>query len=576
MTLLKKLVFALSAFGVIICVIALFPAVRSFIISLVEKFVLHRTLNNPNIWLKLLFRLSVRGIMFFGFLSVVCLFVDYQKYTKLIGRELSSIDYKNFLVPFLFMSGIYVIGITSIIRANFLYIDDLGRTINGYRGWIGFSRYINDVLAAFIHADIRITDISPLTQLFAALIIAAASAVLSFVVSEGKITKTMLVASLPLGLSPYFLECISYKFDSPYMALSIFISVIPFLFMSNRSVYFLFSFVGMLIMAMTYQASSGIYILVVILLSFQNWNEKKRTPGEILRFIIISGLAYGLAMTVFRLFLMIPMPVDIGDYVSTSSYPLKQLVPGIFHNFVMYLKLVNSDFGKIWKILLLMSTVCFVVKSALCSKRNRVVSAFAAVLILILLCAASFGVYLALIKPLYSPRAMYGFGVFIALINVYIVMGNKKVLIVPVLALCWCFFVFSFSYGNALADQKRYNDFKTEMLLHDLALLFPNHTAEALPIKLLGRNSDANDNTFTREALVPSIQNIAVSNPVINRLVPVNLGAEWVWLNIYLTSYYHFNLRQDESITDEGLETILDSNYHMIKSDGQRVLVYLK
>ena len=572
MTLLKKLVFALSAFGVIVCVIVLFPAVRSFIISLVEKFVLHRTLNNPNAWLKLLFCSSVLGIMFFGFLSVVCLFVDYQKYTKLIGRELSSIDYKNFL----FMSGIYVIGITSIIRANFLYLDDLGRTIIGYRGWLGFSRYISDFLAAFIHADTRITDISPLTQLFAALIIAAASAVLSFVVSEGKITKTALVASLPLGLSPYFLACISYKFDSPYMALSIFMSVIPFLFMSNRSVYFLFSFAGVLIMAMTYQASSGIYILVVILLSFQNWNEKKRTPNEILRFIIISGLAYGLAMTVFRLFLMIPMPVGIGDYVSTSSYPLKQLVPGIFHNFVMYLKLVNSDFGKIWKILLLMSTVCFVVKSALCSKRNRVVSAFAAVLILILLCAASFGVYLALIKPLYELRAMYGFGVFIALINVYIVMGNKKVLIVPVLALCWCFFVFSFSYGNALADQKRYDDFQTEMLLHDLALLFPNHTAEALPIKFLGRNSDSNDNTFTKEVHAPSIQNIAVSNPVINRLVPVNFGVDWFRSNIYLTGYYHFNLRQDESITDEGLETILDSNYYMIKSDGQRVLVYLK
>jgi hypothetical protein len=32
-----------------------------------------------------------------------------------------------------------------------------------------------------------------------------------------------------------------------------------------------------------------------------------------------------------------------------------------------------------------------------------------------------------------------------------------------VIALNWCFAVFAFTYGNALADQKRYIDFRTEI-----------------------------------------------------------------------------------------------------------------
>lgn len=41
---------------------------------------------------------------------------------------------------------------------------------------------------------------------------------------------SMIAAVVPLGLSPWFLECFSYKFDSPYMALSVLASVIPFIF----------------------------------------------------------------------------------------------------------------------------------------------------------------------------------------------------------------------------------------------------------------------------------------------------------------------------------------------------------
>jgi hypothetical protein len=467
------------------------------------------------------------------------------------------------------MFGLYTFAIISIIRADFLYIDDLGRAIFGYREWgVSFSRYISDFLAVFIHTDTRITDISPLPQIIAALFIAIASVLLVYIISDGKVTKTACFLSLPVGLSPYFLECFSYKFDSPYMALSVLASVVPFLFMQNYPVFSVVSIISLLIMCMTYQASSGIYIIIVIMLCYKAWSGRRKPGGEIIKFTAVSALSYCVSMIFFRLFLM----RNVDDYVSTKMYPIHELFSGIVNNFISYIKLVNTDFGLTWKILLLILSLTFISTSVFLTKRNK----FAALIILLAaitaMCLMSFGVYLALAKPLFAPRGMYGFGVFIACIAVYLSNISKKIILLPTLLLCWCFFVFSFTYGNALSEQKRYNNFRTEILLHDLSTLFPDRTEEPLLVKL--ENS---------EGFAPSIQSISILNPVIRRLIPVNLRSAWMWSYIFLTHYYNFNLQkdenfnlqQDESIEEDGLNEIFSSYYHTIKSDGRKVLIIL-
>ena len=45
--------------------------------------------------------------------------------------------------PVLEISIIYFIALLSLFRANFNYIDDLGRVAQGYRNWINWSRFIS-------------------------------------------------------------------------------------------------------------------------------------------------------------------------------------------------------------------------------------------------------------------------------------------------------------------------------------------------------------------------------------------------------------------------------------------------
>jgi hypothetical protein len=132
--------------------------------------------------------------------------------------------------------------------------------------------------------------------------------------------------------------------------------------------------------------------------------------------------------------------------------------------------------------------------------------------------------------------------------------------------------VFAFSYGNALADQKRYIDFRTEILLGDLGRLFPDRNRNEMRIQLEGTAGFA-----------PSIGNISKRYPVIKSLVPIHLRSDWGWGIYYPVNYFNWgekeivNHRQDPGsrivfvdFTEYNLPVILDSYYHTIKSDGEK------
>ena len=109
-----------------------------------------------------------------------------------------------------------MIALSALLRANFGYVDDLARIAKGYRGWDDFGRYINNVLSPFLHGDYYLTDVSPLPQLLAAFIMTLAGSCILVVFSDERGHSIWeIVAILPMGLSPYFMECFSYKSPMP-------------------------------------------------------------------------------------------------------------------------------------------------------------------------------------------------------------------------------------------------------------------------------------------------------------------------------------------------------------------------
>lgn len=476
-------------------------------------------------------------------------------------------EYKELRKPFLILALIYGLGISAILRANINYVDDMGRVNLGYKGWENFGRYISGFLSNFIHADTYLTDVSPLPQLIAVLFLAVAGIIVLYVITGKKTFRMIeLISVVPLGLSPYFLECLSYKYDSPYMALSILGAVFPLLFYNcGHKIYTVMSVVGSLIVCMTYQPATGIFPMLVVLMSLKAWNNKEDIR-EILKKVGTSIVGYCIGLIVFRVFIM----NTVDSYVSTSTVGIREFIPKTIKNLLKYFSLVKSDFKIEWLILIALLCIAFIYVLTRDSKQEKRFVVPMNIFMLIVMALLSFGVYPVLADPLYDPRAMYGFGAFIAFVGI-LVANAKKVYLAKFacVALSWAFFVFSFTYGNALYEQSKYTDFRISEAVDDLKELEAFNTDEVKTVQIKGSMGQA----------LP-IWHMPQDYQILNRLIPVTFeNSSWSWAWYQFGNYYGLkNIAYDSSIDlrKYNLPVVEDTMYHTIRGNDKYILIELK
>ena len=573
----NSIIILLSIVGLIACIAVLFPQVRQMIMNLLEQ-MRGRKLNEYQSWFEVLASYAMGGICLILFFDYCTLIHSGRMLVQNVKQEiydcLSEIDFHSFRKPVLLLAGVYLLGILTIVRANFLYNDDNEWAVFGSRSWYDWSRYVTVLLSYFLQPEIHLTDISPLPQLLAAVTLSCSSVLLVYILGEGKMTIVRLLASISLGLFPYMLEGLSYKFPTFYGALSILISILPFLFITRKKAFFFCSVVFLLIECMFNQSAVNIYMLIVIMLCFRDWNSRKKTQKEILYFLGTSAVAFCFALLFFKFFLMRPINEQESYYTSNAILPMAHLVSGILSNIKNYAIIINHDLGLIWKAGIVLILFFFIVQSMRRSAYGKIKSLFVSILVIGLSFCSSYGLYSLMATPLYEPRSLFGFGIFVAILCIIVVLDYKKVAIITVLALNWCFFIFAFSYGNALADQKRYIEFRRGILLHDLDILYSHRENNSEFLTFQFKNSID---------FAPSIHNIAKNYPLIERLVPKQLTRTPSWEYLYFPDYMKMDYESGHLVnkgyldfSSLNLPVVLDSYYHTIQSDGSHVLIIFK
>lgn len=466
---------------------------------------------------------------------------------------------------FLITTIIYILGISAILRANFNYIDDMGRVANGYGNWSDYSRFLSETLSPFIHMDRYLTDVSPLPQLIAVLFLAVAGMLLLYVVHERvSFSVWELIAIVPLGLNPYFLECISYKYDAPYMALSILVAIMPLLYRKKSALTYIFiSAVGAIAVCTTYQAATGIYPMLVVLQAFKMWSNGeslKKTGGFCLR----SAAGYGLGLAFFYFVIMVP----VETYVSSSLTSIGDLLQIIYFNLRRYYTLIREDFKPFWLGLVVIQAIGFIWTAAHSSKRNVFISGIAAMTSLVLMGLVCFGVYPTLSRTLFAPRAMYGFGVLVAIVGAYIMRARRNhLLTVTSFMLSMAFFVFSLTYGNALYVQKEYTDFRIQAVIGDLNDMEVFSSGQPVIVQISGTIGQS-----------PVIANMPQNYNILNRLVPITFQGQWWWGQAGFYQYYGLkNVIRDPTIdlTAYDLPVLEEHMYHTIRGKENYILVEL-
>lgn len=488
----------------------------------------------------------------------------------LINKNIKKFIKENYKYILIF-SLIYFIALIPLIRANINYKDDLGRIRYGYRDF-GFGRYVSDYLSILLHGSSNISDISPFTTLLAIVIMALASTIiLRILLKEKKIKWYHIAAALPIGMNPYFLECYAYKYDAPYMALSVLFSTIPFIFYkkeeSNKNTLFIIvSIICTFLMASSYQASAGIFPIITIILvltMFSNKEEKK----EIFKFIYKSVIGYGLGLIIFKLIL----PDTSGSYINPQILSLKDFIPKAISNYGKFYSIICEELKLIWLIIIISIIITFILKEIIQSQEKKVISITATIISLILMFLLVFGVYPFLTEPIFEPRSMYVFFILISILAIEC-CSCKHNLIIKVLSIClaYAFFTTSLIFGNACFEQFKYNQLRLTLLINDINNLdIKNEKILKIDIEgTVGRSK--------------KIDGIVDKLPVFNKLLPTTLGDNNSILQVYeIATYYdipnvEFNTLTKNKISDKEMELVKETRYHSIYQKDNYVLVKLK
>ena len=487
----------------------------------------------------------------------------YDNFTEKLRKAVQK--HRFLLKPYCVLAALYLVGICGILRANFYYRDDMGRALEGYHDWASLYRYIPEGLSTILHTDTRLRDIAPLTQILAALILALASVLVLQILKERtkNISWIHCIAVLPLGLSPYFLECYAYRYDAPYMALSVLFAILPFCFAGTLS-FLIASAAFTLAVCLTYQTSLSIFPMLATFTAFLAWNQKEEGKA-VLKRLALSIAGYGIGLGIFKLILIIPKD----GYVPVTTPPLSKLPGTAAVNFAAYVRQILNDFTTVWLVIAAVILAHFILTAVLVSKRKK---AAAFLLALVTLGAAflfSFGIYPFLEQAQYKPRCMYGAGVFLAFAAVIAVSAKR----VPAAkgfaaALSWCFFVFAFIYGNALYCQAEYTDHRARSVIQDLSDLEEQLDDNNRYVQFTGSIGYA-----------PVVHRSIKKMPILKRLVSVSLeeGNER-WNSFGFFRFYGIRRinYSNNDLTGMNLPVMKDSMYQTIRSDGTNILVELK
>lgn len=336
--------------------------------------------------------------------------IAYQEFRR-IWRDF--IHTPHFKSAFAWGIMLHLIALFALLRGDIYFLDDWG-SASRETSWSHFSRY----LATFILNDLSTLgkgalDISPLLQILAVIFVVASSMILLYLIRK-KFDLLGIIASLPLGLSPYFLENLSYKFESLTMSIALFLAVLPFLFQVQRRIFSALSVVCLILMFMSYQAANAVYIILSLFFALfiqADFRQGAKFLARCACNLIIASLIYKFAIAE-------PVSEWTIHYTSDKMIALNVLFVGISQNLVQYLASIFNDLKSTPFIYLIaLNCVLFVGNMAIFSQR-RIYAICGVITFLALGIALSYGLYLILEKPILNPRVFYGFNAFVAVISI--------------------------------------------------------------------------------------------------------------------------------------------------------------
>ena len=268
-------------------------------------------------------------------------------------------------------------------------------------------------------------------------------------------------------------------------------------------------------MCNSYQASSGIYILIVLTLVFLEFlNDNKLN----IQMIVISSVSYILGMILYKIQITIKPPI----FADQGRIPRLLDIPAtLFNNAKGYLKNIYLQSSNIWIVLAAVLVIFLIISVYLISKEKKLTKTVLVISWLFLGCIFSYGSYLILLEKFYllRPRYEYGLGIFSSIILIVTLGISTKVHYFEIskkfLTLLSVYYALSFSfiYVDSLKQQNKVFETQSVML------------GSALNKYVSAQNRVVNINRFISNS--PIYENSALVYPMIRSLIMPNTNISW-------------------------------------------------
>jgi hypothetical protein len=414
---------------------------------------------------------------------------------------------------FILLFFLYCLGLAGILRADRLYLDDIGRALYGYADMAPAGRPLADLLSALFYLHPGTVDASPFSRLAAAGLTAAAALLLCRALRI-RLTPAVVAACLPFGLGPYGLENLSYRFDAPLTAAAVLFAVLPFCWLRGKR-FFVRALLCVFASASIYQPCLNVYAAVAVFLVLRNLSRGKAGNAAL---ALRIGAPFLFASALYALQLPFWLTdYQYGDYVAAhSAVPDPGLLPATAAaNARAYFALLYAD----WSVnalgpLLLLAVGAFGAVSAVRMQRRRAAEAlrqrqpveqeplnacpadrehsnacrigqgraalFVLPVLLLCLVAAPLGVQIVLSAPVWSPRTLLAFGPVLTLVLLEITPARSAAgtnagkaagtaALVLILLIDIQLLIIASLYGNMLSAQNKWEQARFAALAPVLA-----------------------------------------------------------------------------------------------------------
>lgn len=429
---------------------------------------------------------------------------------------------KQFRNCFLFFFFIAICAYLSLMTSHWHFRDDFYRFIdNSSVGQSDANRAVPYILELFIYISGIVTDATPLTQCISCALLAYIAAIALRIFKVNLESWFEIICFIPLIVNPYILTIMMYRFDNPFITLSLFFVMLSAYLLSLNNIKYLLSQVILLMLSLfTYQPALFAYFIIFIYLficeircgttfysalyKMQNW----------ILTLAITGVMYSLYLpqvTYFR--------GNNGD-LFINIFDIRNLKL-IWNNIYLYFSTIYADWspsptGNIFFVMLLVFILHIVIKTAVNTK--SIGSAFIAALLSFAFLLSPMGLCLFMVSLDYKmvdvvTRIMYSVGVLISLVlfDNYSLFKRNKTLRMFYKSVIFCFctwiIIFSNSFNNIISNFRILEEYVFYDIAKDIS-------------EITKKNKQISTIYIKGSVFSQAMENFSRLYPILNKVVP--------------------------------------------------------